>query len=103
ASYNNVGAALTALDSKVSELDARGGAAPAASRASVARLATARTAGVDATADGLQSAALATDATADSALSSAATATAIGLSASTAVQGTPTAAMDGSITPAATS
>ncbi len=82
ASYNNVGAALTALDTKVTQLDARGGTAVASTTASL------RTATVPAVA-----APAASDAASNV---STATATA-------GVQGTPTAAVVGSITPAATS
>ncbi|TBW98529.1 hypothetical protein TP47_08435, partial [Xanthomonas citri pv. aurantifolii] len=87
ASYNNVGAALTALDSKVSELDARSGGT---STSTAARTASLRTATVPTVA-----------ATAVSDVSSNVASTASDVTAS--VQGTPTAAMDGSITPAATS
>nr|WP_238154136.1 YadA-like family protein [Xanthomonas campestris] len=81
ASYNNVGAALTALDSKVTELDARGGTATA----TAARTVSLRTAAVPAVA------ASATVASSDVTDSSAS------------VQGTPTAAVVGTATPAATS
>ncbi|TKA13885.1 YadA-like family protein [Xanthomonas euvesicatoria] len=87
ASYNNVGAALTALDSKVSELDARSGSTPTSTAARTASLRTATVPAVAATAVSDMSSNVA---------STAGNATA-------AVQGTPTAAMDGSITPAATS
>ncbi|RBD00387.1 hypothetical protein BRM70_10675, partial [Xanthomonas oryzae pv. oryzae] len=50
ASYNNVGAALTALDSKVTELDARSGGTPANTAARTASLRTATVPAMAATA-----------------------------------------------------
>ncbi|KKY06669.1 YadA-like family protein [Xanthomonas phaseoli] len=87
ASYNNVGAALTALDSKVSELDARSGGTASGTVARTASLRTATVPAVATTAVGDGSSKVARNAR----------------DATAAVQGTPTAAVVGSITPAATS